>query len=842
MTTRFHAWQGASLRTHATGVRPDGRLQGTQPLKVCDLNNPEDEREGAAPFQILGPGDVVGLAAGVISRRYPQPGAVDAEESKAVLVEFCGDHIDLPWRYAPQLNSTQLRPWIALVVGARGEVHPTGDGEVLITKAVQARHVLDQSWGWAHVHEVGPTTVARITCPADLAPHTMYVAALVPAYCIDGNGTCIDAWNGSDDVRLPCFDCWSFSTGEDGDFPQLASKLKAITPDSLGPSFGFATVRYDERSGERSTTLSVTGALQRSGQAAPEPLAQWIAADVSNLIKPSGPDERPWTLRPPRYPKSFEMPQAPEGDGWKLQLDRDPRQRGVAGLGLWAGIAWQDRIATAAATKAGDLQTACDRIAHLGLGLEASRSLWRRHVPKDPVERLAILGPVLGRLPATGNETVLSVISGRTPTLPRAMWSSAARRVFRSGPARIALAAPGANRFDQVLRAAATCPVPVRDPDAVPLVRPHQEDRPQPLGAGWLARWRQGPTIAAALLRRRRGAAQGNHQLPVAEAARRHVLVQGGSDGVQVGQHGHGVTRDVDWDALKAITGALKELRREPGRCTPVGVEALGKCVAEAIDPTVERPLVVDRVLGTLPGISHLGPIEIEPELDLPLWSFLAEQSPEWLLPGIGTMEMHRVMALETNPAFVEAMLVGANVQAVSELRWRNLPIRPRWSPMRKFWQRKNGEMDVEPIRDWPDGSALGGPGLQPGGLGAEAVVLFRTPLFRRYPATVVYLYPADPDFTPPADNDPMAGRKEFPTFTGRIGTDVVFFGFKVKPEVLKDHWVVLEEPPSGYRFYTEKVEDGTAVGPPQGNAAEHAYRIFATPVRVMIGRLLESP
>jgi hypothetical protein len=139
-------------------------------------------------------------------------------------------------------------------------------------------------------------------------------------------------------------------------------------------------------------------------------------------------------------------------------------------------------------------------------------------------------------------------------------------------------------------------------------------------------------------------------------------------------------------------------------------------------------------------------------------------------------------------------------------------------------------------IRSWPDTDALGTPALAFGGRGAEAVVAFKTPLFRRYPATVVYLYPADPTtWEPPLPGSALTlpDRKD-PTFTGTIGDDITFFGFKVPPEDLKTHWVVLEEPPAGYRFYATAHDTK-----PETNAANIAYNRFALPVRVLIGPLL---
>ncbi len=125
-------------------------------------------------------------------------------------------------------------------------------------------------------------------------------------------------------------------------------------------------------------------------------------------------------------------------------------------------------------------------------------------------------------------------------------------------------------------------------------------------------------------------------------------------------------------------------------------------------------------------------------------------------------------------------------------------------------------------------------------------MVAFRTSLFRRYPATVVYLYPAqDNTFPEPNPNTPLVAGREDPTFTGTIGPDITFFGFGLDPAKLKDYWVVLEEPPAGYRFYHENsIPPADAVTldageMEDGDAAQFAYNRFATPVRVLIGPLL---
>ena len=64
-------------------------------------------------------------------------------------------------------------------------------------------------------------------------------------------------------------------------------------------------------------------------------------------------------------------PAIPPPAAGSTQLRSDPRLRGAAGLGAWNAIEWQDRIADAAAAKAGDLAIARDRIRHVAFGVEA---------------------------------------------------------------------------------------------------------------------------------------------------------------------------------------------------------------------------------------------------------------------------------------------------------------------------------------------------------------------------------------------------------------------------------------------------------------------------------------
>jgi hypothetical protein len=865
VTATFFSRYEKALRVSAGPAVVDGRLQGTTTVGLVDLDDAGKTSSAPVQYELFGPGDVSQVAALGITRRFPSPGSSDAEETKVALVEFGA--ADLPWRYTPAAAAGGvLRPWLVLVVGRRApdELVLRPDGRVTLGPLVQAAHPLGDSWRWAHVHEVdkhevdakqgvdgkqevAAKQIARVLSPVDLAADTEYVACLVPAFAADGT----DSWTGAAAVTLDCYERWGFRTGPQGDFPELAAKLHladlAAIEAAGGKRFGRADVRYVARTpalpGTPDSVLATAGALRLPPEpgAGPDPadtpppaaVAAEVTALTGRIVTPDGRG----VVTAPRYDEPFNAAGTPGvAGGWIEGLRADPRARGAAGLGAWNAIEWQDRISDAAAAKAGDLVIAADRIRHVALGVEASRSLWRRRVPTDPVERLAVLAPVLGRLPTTTGSTVLEQFSGRTPQLGAALLSSAARRALRPGPARTALAREGAGRFAGILQAANGCPDDGRDPADID--RAAGGDPEQARKEAIFAATGGDDELTSRILDHL-GADPDLGRLIAAFAA-----LAPGRDGNPDRKAIEAFLDQREFTDPDTPLGRWRDWMREfapPEDCRPVDLAGLGALVGGAVDPTTARPPAAGRVLATLPGITHLGPVEIEPELDLPLWSFLSGRSPDWMLPGAGDLTPESVVGLSTNPAFVQALLAGANHQTTAELRWRNIPLVTGSSPLRKFWQRPDGDLDIVPIKGWPAAAALGSTLLADGGRGAEAVVAFRTTLFRRYPTTLVYLYAATGDFNPPADNEVLAKptRKD-PTFRGTIGDDITFFGFAVAPADLATHWVVLEEPPAGYRFYAAP-NDVPPVPPPapQDTAANFAYTRFALPVRVLIGPLL---
>jgi hypothetical protein len=874
----FIAHQEIGLRAWGNTPLDHGRLTGNAQVELTDLDDPRQKTAAdPPPFALMTAGDVSGLIPSAITRRFPAPGSTDAEAEKAALIELAP--ADLPWRYTPARPGPQVKPaadppagpglparpvpqvtpagdppagpgqglapWLVLVVGEPTELTPAPDGTVTVAVTAQQEHPLAQSWMWAHVQHVdGHEDIGRIISPRALKPDTLHLACLVPGFIVTDHEGIAPAWDGSREVRLPCYDHWSFATRDTGDFPDLAAKLEARSYKDLDPSFGIGVVRYQRRGvgSPDHVPLGMEGALARvppadpaaedpAVQSAHTPVDSWVADEVSALSAEIPLPPGRWILTAPHYPEPYLGRGAPPKPGWGDELVEDPRRRAAAGLGAWNAIEWQERIASAAALKAGELFTAQDRIRHLGLGLEAARSLWNRHVPDDPVGRLAVLSPVLARLPERSRGTAVDAVAGRA-RLTRALFSSAARRALRPGTARTVRAAPGGSDPREVLITACRCPKP---PSAPPGGDPAARIKEAVEAAA-----RGDETLADRVL-----VELGPSPSPDLLAAVLAALDPGGGRPPDLGTLGR-LLQKVD---TPPALPPRPDVSEQPS-CHDIDPTALGQIVAAAVDPTVERPLVVDRVLRTLPGITDLRPPMLEPELDLPLWSFLKDTAPDWLLPGVGQMPQHSVVALATNPPFVQALLVGANFQTAAEMRWRRHPLKAKASPLRKFWQRAGGEFDIDPIKGWNASEPFGGPSLT-GGAGEEAVVVFRTPLFKRYPQTAVYMYPSHGTWDDSKLLNLEANQCVQPIFTGTIGDDVVFFGFPLPATAFADHWIVLEEPPAGSRFYNVGPK-GEAGAPPDDpsrlwpvrDSADHsalyAYDSFALPVRVMIGQLLE--
>jgi hypothetical protein len=266
---------------------------------------------------------------------------------------------------------------------------------------------------------------------------------------------------------------------------------------------------------------------------------------------------------------------------------------------------------------------------------------------------------------------------------------------------------------------------------------------------------------------------------------------------------------------------------------------------------------------GTTAPLGHaLGAV---PRYAMPASEPLARLSQDWLLPGLQHVGADTVALLQANQRFIEAFMLGLNVEMTRELLWRDFPLAHELGThFERFWRaaRAGTPPDIVPIDQWGTrrlGRNAPQPARQP------LVLLLRSVLLQRYPGTAVYAVrgvPEGPKRRPPDG----AGEQKAPLFSGSLEPDVSFFGFDLDPAdaIGNPGWYfVLQQQPTEPRFgFDEPVDFAGAShasvrvrpsgsSPPlptttpwAGNAAQLADLIRQQPVRVMIhaSELLPPP
>lgn len=295
-----------------------------------------------------------------------------------------------------------------------------------------------------------------------------------------------------------------------------------------------------------------------------------------------------------------------------------------------------------------------------------------------------------------------------------------------------------------------------------------------------------------------------------------------------------------------------------------ISTEGLSDVLVNALDPRLPGAPARVRLCSRLTGIdcSRLIPPEFPIGLDFPTWDLLRTYEKEWLLPGARSLEKDSISALQTNPAFIDAYMVGINTRFMSEMRWRDLAVERTCTPLRMFWGQvdyttQKRRADIEPLLEWSkdlddDIGALSHQTIKPddptNDTGSRLVIAFRTSLFRRYPSTLVYLVrppaglteiqlddllKATPKLDMPdgeADSEAWRQSRQYfgPIFAGAITPELTFFAFDVTPDTLEQFWLVLDEPPSELRFNRNNPSN-------TAHAATFAGSMLDQPTRVAI-------
>lgn len=642
-----------------------------------------------------------------------------------------------------------------------------------------------------HTLRIQPALVrSRLLCPRNLEPHCTYRAVLVPTYqrgVLRGLGRAEElpnvaadalAWSGEpnsggvvlgsgEDLELPMYDSWTFSTGAAGDFEALVQKLVARRADELvgvgTVSARLATAVPDDGTGEQ---VQMWGALRPvSIRPTMAPTAGGAAVRLALGVEAADNVGGDTVVKPPLYGakhvqrNKLSEPGAPQ---WLDQLNLDARWRAAAGLG--AEIVRRDQadlLDEAWDQYETNLREENRRRRRARVANRLNARMLDRHVPTDAVNAAggARSRSVVGRalslfVPARG------LTAAFPADIPRAALNPALLR-FQRGGGRVArklglrsvpesagsvvarmgtLSASLNQTLPRALRATASPAHSTAVPHPAHSPAPHSPPLPHPPGGVGLP------------------------SLDLGHIAGLHPPVAGG--------------------LASAVQDRFRVFLEDPGLSASFRALREALAVAPADPEALAAPEFLD------PTLSER----------------LAALSPTWILPGIDTIPDNSVVLVEQNPPFIESILVGACVEMARTLQSHEFPTDLRGTYFR-FWRRADDAGVARPrIVQWTGslGSNVRG--------SAGVVLLLKGQLLRRYPNPKVYAVRAGAwrdwaDGALPAEGDTAS--IQVPRFNGFIEPDIGYYAFDLTAAdaTAGDGWFfVFEERSGAPRFGLDEV------------------------------------
>ncbi|MEP7296730.1 MAG: hypothetical protein ABI702_11125 [Burkholderiales bacterium] len=494
---RFMPWTRRGLaRAHAN---PDaqGAALASRPRVTVGLTL-QANQNGAGPtvvsgnidLTLYGPADVIGIDPRLVVRTDPRPDTTNFEPNYLAIVDF--DPPDFPWLLTPaHANASgHLHPWLVLVVVDRAKVAPPAlrPGRPLPSISLTTAQVtselpdLAESWLWAHSQAVSMVdsksagaaqslssemqgsperNISRLICPRRLSPRTDYVACVVPATDLGrlrglgqpvADGTLGPAWSlaAPNDVELPVYHFWSFSTGPVGDIETLARRLR--TPAQYGGDADLLAQLH--HIGERPVFVDTDHLLfdgATPGQTVfegamvslgfkPEAASALYVGKLAEMLN-SGSERVAVgteaaatvpTLAPPiygEYPAKRHVVDTARVDGhWLDALSLQPRYRLAAGWGAEVVRQNQDEFMQAAWQQLGDVIAAERAFSLARLARDVLKRVEVRHLAKlSPSRVLAVMSPARARVAVAAGESLYGRIQGAT--LPQDLFDGSMRRL-----------------------------------------------------------------------------------------------------------------------------------------------------------------------------------------------------------------------------------------------------------------------------------------------------------------------------------------------------------------------------------------------------------------------------
>jgi len=846
----FLPWMRRGLTRAITEQASAGLPQSAPPTVTASFRVGSTTIERSVRLQ--GPGDVAGLAAGQVLRQEPPAGSQNSEPNYFPAVELRDPA--LPWTFTPASAPADqpLQPWLTLAVvreqpGVRLET--LGESSILFIEdpANPSEELpdLSEAWNWAHVeastdlaggvaaaYRAQPYAFrARLLCPRRLQPETAYLAVVVPTFrqgVQAGFGIPADpadltpAWSGSEvRIELPVYHSWRFRTGERGDFESLVRRL---TPVELGPDDGLRDLSLQNPGvglPPAKQPVSYEGAIV-SPIAQPKPWAkrhrEEFQAEVSRKLGAASAgdeDADPYNaldhdpvVAPPAYGlRQSGLEEVPEAGGrpsWLAAVNLDPRHRVQAGLGARMVRRNQEKLMADAWEQAKGLRTINAALARWTLAAEAGERARVRLTALDPSATLQLTAPAHARLNSKSlGKTLLGGVRGSS--MPLGSVSPAFRRQLRKqGPVGRALP-PAERQIDFTAKI-------TREFEASPAKMLASQTLRRPAGVS---------TDDGSLARRIVEGTGGRTDIPsegimTIPADRRPIVRDTATQIASRRQALRDVTLAATPFALapklppssRPQTTPATAVQTSPLLSKPSGVQLqVANAALQAIQP---RQTLATQARMRIQAPKEAWASQLLPQRMLfaptfpdPAYKALLEMGLEYLMPGAQSLPDDSVSAATTNAAFVEAFLVGANHELASEFLWREYPTPLNGTWMRCFWNSGGGE-DIGAISGW----TRGGLGAHQTGPGAKnsIILLIKGDLLRRYPNTLIELAPAkwdngerNLDTTKPALT---------PSFFGRLGDGLSFFGFEVSVDEARGSVEPADKAPGWFFVFTEPPGD----------------------------------
>jgi hypothetical protein len=722
-------------------------------------------------------------------------------------------------------------------------------------------------------------TVARLVASRKLDPNQGYIACIVPTYHAGVNAALglpvnehdlAPAWDAtvSAPFVLPVYYHFRFHTGPGGDFGSLAQK---ITPPAVKLDAGTRTMDVSQpgfgAAPAPGVTLGLEGALRTVGnQPTPWPDGAQGAYELAlrNSLVPPAPvpaaDPDP-VVAPPTYGSAeagVSLPPAGQPPLWLSGLNLDPRTRAAASAGAQVVQKNQDALVAASWDQLGDIQKANRLLRQAQLARQVSTSLNTRHLQTVTGDGLFLqmTAPLHSRVTLAADSVTLrgNIESSRLPT---GAVSAAMRKLARPrGPIgrQVAAATPQiverlnlpANAAKNALQVAGPV-VPPRGMVAFDNVSPQTGGiQVAKMTAGALktsAGFKLASTVAADESAVPSPGASGAPAPPSPPVKARPLvdwtsnvnlpqILQGAKPNLPAPlvfpstQSELTAMQEQFRSAASAISGYLQVAPAAGPDLPPLGGTGASPLLTtrrqlqSRIDP---ENTIKARVASRIPlstGPDPLQPIRTGPEFPQPpMYTALADLSPEWMLPGISTIPPDCATLLAPNRQFIESFMVGLNEELSRELLWRQYPADPQSTYFQNFWGASIP--DIPQIRTFDPKLPLGGH-VSDHDSGNSIVLLIRASLFQRYPNAVVSAIQAQWS----GNVRTLTDTRQYPAFRGEIGADLTFFGFEIDdprgsadPAANRPGWYfVIEEHLTEPRFGLEPGEVTSPVSPPNWN------------------------